>query len=159
MSCQSQHVRMSDGVSLKCMLTRHTDHLENKNLALHLENVADPCFSPSGIISLSLSRYSLYARMTLGGSSSMPNCWQSFSSSCSPYSAPASCGQYCGYRTFKSSINLLLYDLDPVWCFPCDSKRFFPDCVPGFQKTLCGPGFDHWLVLRVVGHLWLYVPL
>ena len=42
MSCQSQYVRMFDGVSLKCMLTRHTDYLENKNLALHFENVADP---------------------------------------------------------------------------------------------------------------------
>ena len=45
MSCQSQHVRMFDGVSLKCMLTWHTDYLENKNLPLHLENVADPWFS------------------------------------------------------------------------------------------------------------------
>ena len=43
MSCQSQYVRMFDGVSLKCMLTRHTDYLKNKNLALHFENVADPC--------------------------------------------------------------------------------------------------------------------
>ena len=42
MSCQSQYVRMFDGVSLKCMLTWHTDYLENKNLALHFENVADP---------------------------------------------------------------------------------------------------------------------
>ena len=39
MSCQSQYVRMFDGVSLKCMLTWHTDYLENKNLALHF---ADP---------------------------------------------------------------------------------------------------------------------
>ena len=31
MSCQSQSVRMSDGAALKCMLTRHTDYLENKN--------------------------------------------------------------------------------------------------------------------------------
>ena len=43
MSCQSQYVRMFDGVSLKCMLTWHTDYLENRNLALHFENVADPC--------------------------------------------------------------------------------------------------------------------
>ena len=42
MSCQSQYVRIFDDVSLKCMLTWHTDYLENKNLALHFENVADP---------------------------------------------------------------------------------------------------------------------
>ena len=46
MSCQSQYVRMFDGVPLKCMLTWHTDYLENKSLALHLENVADACPSP-----------------------------------------------------------------------------------------------------------------
>ena len=33
---------MFDVVSLKCMLTWHTDCLENTNLALHFENVADP---------------------------------------------------------------------------------------------------------------------
>ena len=42
MSCQSQYVRMFDGVLLKCMLTWHTDYLENTNLALLFENVAYP---------------------------------------------------------------------------------------------------------------------
>ena len=34
---------MFDGVSLKCMLTWHTDYLENINMALHFKRVADPC--------------------------------------------------------------------------------------------------------------------
>ena len=46
MFCQSRYVRMFDGVSLKCILTRHTDYQENKNLALHFENVADPWYKP-----------------------------------------------------------------------------------------------------------------
>ena len=52
MSCYSQYVRIFDGVSLKCMLTQHTDYLENTNLALHFDNVADPW-------------YRLYCRPTL----------------------------------------------------------------------------------------------
>ena len=31
-----------DGASLKCMLTWHTNYLENKNTPLHLKKVADP---------------------------------------------------------------------------------------------------------------------
>ena len=52
MSCQSQYVRMFDGVSLKCMLTRHTDYLENKNMALHVQKVSDHCSGISHIFQM-----------------------------------------------------------------------------------------------------------
>ena len=32
----------SDGASLKCMLTWHTDNLENKDMAIDFKRVADP---------------------------------------------------------------------------------------------------------------------